>query len=174
MNAICVFDPASSYNSAKISGYVAFHQCTPSSETCVIINLSGLPPNSAHGIHIHEEGDLTKGCESLCAHYNPHNKLHGNIRNNGKNRHVGDLVNNVFSDEKGNVKFYYHDDLVSLFEPHSVIGRSVVIHEKPDDLGIYRDEDTPRGKESGKTGNAGKRIACSLIGRTKTDFHISK
>jgi Cu-Zn family superoxide dismutase len=171
MNAICIFDPNSSFNSAKLRGYISFHQCDKNTITKILVDLSGFKPNKIHAIHIHEEGDLSKGCESLCAHYNPFGKLHGNFILNKKDRHVGDLVNNIQSDSNGNVKLQFFDDLVSLFEPYSVIGRSIVIHEKEDDLGIYRNENTPQGKESGKTGNAGKRISCSIIGRSKTDFH---
>lgn len=47
---------------------------------------------------------------------------------------------------------------MTLYGDHSIIGRSVVIHEKTDDLGKGGDE------ESKKTGNAGPRIACSVIG----------
>jgi Cu-Zn family superoxide dismutase len=171
MNAICIFDPNSSFNTAKLSGFVSFHQCDVNKNTKIVVNLSGFKPNKIHAIHIHEEGDLSKGCTSLCAHYNPFGKLHGNIFIHGNDRHVGDLINNIQSDSKGEVKITFYDNLVSLFEPYSVIGRSIVIHEKEDDLGIYRNDNTQQGKESGITGNAGKRISCSIIGRSKTDFH---
>jgi len=171
MNAITIFDPNSSFNSAKISGYITLHQCDKNTKTLINISLQGFSPNKQHGIHIHEEGDLSKGCDSLCGHYNPFNQLHGNSFLYGKARHVGDMCNNIKSNEKGEVNFKFYDDLIDLYGPYTVIGRSIVIHEKADDLGLYRNEDTILGKESAKTGNAGKRIACSIIGRTKTDFH---
>lgn len=37
----------------------------------------GLKPNSLHGFHIHEFGDLIEGCKTAGAHYNPHGKKHG-------------------------------------------------------------------------------------------------
>ena len=171
MNAIAIIDHNSSFNSAKLSGFVSFHQCDAKTQTIVHIKLSGLPPNSTHGIHVHEEGDLSKGCESLCAHYNPYNTKHGSSVLYGTDRHVGDMCNNVVSDSKGNVDYTYIDDLIDLFEPNSIIGRSIVIHADPDDLGRYRNQTTQKGIDSGKTGNAGKRIACAVIGRSKTDFH---
>ena len=32
-----------------------------------------------HGFHVHEYGDLTDGCESACAHFNPDNQEHGGL-----------------------------------------------------------------------------------------------
>ena len=51
-----------------------------------------------------------------------------------------------------------YDNLVKLSGKYSVIGRSMIIHEDEDDLGKGGNE------ESLKTGNAGKRIACGIIG----------
>ena len=45
-----------------------------------------------------------------------------------------------------------------------IIGRSIIIHEDEDDCG------TGPNAESLKTGNAGKRIACAVIGYSKENF----
>lgn len=178
MNAIAVFDPKSSFNSIKCNGTVKFHQCSPKHKTVVTFNLSDLPTNSTRGIHIHQLGDLTKGCASLCQHWDPNSKQrHGNIELFGSDRHVGDMINNIVADKNGKVNFSYEDELIDLFPPFSIIGRSIVIHEREDDLGIFRDEHdkngklTKRAEESGKTGNAGSRVACSIIGITDHHFH---
>jgi Cu-Zn family superoxide dismutase len=80
-----------------------------------------------------------------------------------KNRHVGDL-GNIYSDDNGIARYTFRDDVIKLSGKHSIIGRSVVIHEKPDDCG--QGQGTDRA-ESLKTGNAGKRIACAVIGYAK-------
>ena len=62
------------------------------------------------------------------------------------------------ADSVGNGRYEHHDHQVMLFGAYSVIGRSCVLHKKEDDLGLGGDE------ESLKTGNAGARIACGVIG----------
>ena len=116
--------------------------------------ISGLTPGK-HGFHIHESGDLSVGCKSLCSHYNPHNKNHGGPED--VDRHVGDL-GNIEANSKGVAEVNIIDKLVKITGKYSVIGRSMIIHEKEDDLG-KGDND-----ESLITGNAGKRIACGIIG----------
>lgn len=171
MNAIAYFDPNASCNSDyKISGTVKFHQCSPSDPTVIQINLNcpSLPSGSYHGIHIHTCGDLTQGCTSACDHFNPYDQLHGSSELHGKRRHVGDLINNIIIDKNHNSTDVFRDNLVKLFGPlsTSVIGRSVVVHADADNCGIDRNVD----KESAKTGKAGKRIACAVIGLTNTNF----
>jgi len=150
--AICVLHMA---DSGKKIGKVTFNQ--QSDNQCQIIaDLYGLNDYTGEkGFHIHEYGDLTEGCHSLCSHYNPYKKQHGGFHSN--NRHVGDL-GNVEIENNGRVNHMWLDTQVKLYGPTSVIGRSIVLHEKKDDLGLGGNP------ESLKTGNAGKRIACGIIG----------
>jgi Cu-Zn family superoxide dismutase len=118
--------------------------------------------NSSHGIHIHEAGDLSDKCMGACGHFNPYNKQHGGPTS--KERHVGDLGNIRF-DARGVAKFRMEDDLVKLRGTKAnVIGRSLVIHEDMDDLGMGNHND------SLTTGHAGKRITCAVIGYSKRNF----
>lgn len=49
-------------------------------------------------------------------------------------RHVGDL-GNAKADAAGNANIYLTDSQIQLVGPNSIIGRTMVLHEKPDDLG---------------------------------------
>lgn len=149
MNAIAIIE------SELVNGWLTFHQCYEHTECIVNINLSG-QPDTVHAIHIHEFGDTSQGCESLGPHWNPTKTTHGSILVPERPRHSGDLCSNIVFDQEGKFIFTYKDPLINVEE---IYGRSVVIHDKPDDLGLGKD------KESLKTGNAGKRIACAVIGR---------
>ena len=85
-------------------------------------------------------------------HYNPDSVDHGDI-NEG---HVGDL-GNITADESGMAKFTIEAKRVDLLGDRSVVGRGIVVHAGPDDLGKGGDA------ESLKTGNAGDRLACGVI-----------
>lgn len=107
------------------------------------------------GFHIHAFGDNTNGCTSAGPHFNPAGKNHGAPEDD--ERHVGDL-GNISTDSNGVAKGTKQDTLIKLFGEHSVIGRSVVVHDATDDLGKGGHAD------SLKTGNAGGRAACGVIG----------
>lgn len=124
------------------------------------VTASGLTPGE-HGFHIHSKGDLSDGCTSLCSHYNPFNKTHGGIHD--ENKHLGDL-GNVVADKSGNVNHRLFAKGVFLNGIYSVVGRSLILHKDRDDLGKYSGPDEKKREESLKTGNAGKRIMCGVIG----------
>src|SRR5437870_5103788 len=98
MEGIAYFDPKASSNKGKISGTVHLEEQKSGGNTKISIRLSGFDANTVHGIHIHQYGDLTEGCKSACAHYNPFDEEHGDgtyqleRKGDGSNkRHVGDL-----------------------------------------------------------------------------------
>ena len=118
--------------------------------------------DSYHGFHVHEAGDLSEKCIGACAHFNPYNKNHGGP--NSYERHVGDL-GNIYFDKKGTAYINFKDNYIKLRGTKSnIIGRSLVIHESLDDLGMGGHQD------SLTTGHAGDRITCAVIGYSKKMF----
>ena len=152
MKAIAVFNH-------KVTGTVTFEE--DGDYVIMDIQLKGLSKNGLHGFHVHEAGDLTDKCESMCAHFNPYNKQHGGP--GSKNRHVGDL-GNLKSDKNGNVNIKISDNMIKLKGKANIIGRGLIIHADEDDLGNGTNE------ASKINGNSGKRIACAIIGISKNNF----
>ena len=143
-----------------IKGTVKFTEV--GSKIKIDLYLSGLKPNSLHGFHIHEAGDLTDKCTSMCSHFNPYGQTHGCP--GMKQRHVGDL-GNIQTNNKGEAKYSFFDDVIKLRGTKAnILGRGLIIHADPDDCG------QGGNAESLKTGNAGKRIACAIIGYSKDNF----
>ncbi|KAI0662092.1 superoxide dismutase [Cubamyces menziesii] len=138
-----------------VSGTVTFIQPYPTAPVTVSGEIKNLDPSAQRGFHIHASGDLSNGCISAGPHFNPFGRTHGAPTDT--NRHVGDL-GNIESDSAGVATFSFEDHLISLNGPLSIIGRAVVVHAGTDDLGRGGDE------ESMKTGNAGARAACGVIG----------
>lgn len=60
----------------NIKGTVKFTEDLPNKRIIIELNITGLKPNSLHGFHVHEAGDLTDKCTSMCAHFNPFTPLH--------------------------------------------------------------------------------------------------
>jgi Cu-Zn family superoxide dismutase len=140
-------------SSEGVSGTIFFSQ-EGDGPTTVTGNVSGLKPG-LHGFHVHALGDTTNGCLSTGPHFNPNSKEHGAPTD--ENRHAGDL-GNITAGDDGKVTFTVTDNQIPLTGPNSIIGRAVVVHGDPDDLG--------RGNHelSKTTGNAGGRVACGIIG----------
>ncbi len=146
----------------KIKGTVRFTEELENNRIRIDVDVSGLKQNSLHGFHVHEAGDLSDKCTSMCAHFNPYGKTHGCP--GMSNRHVGDL-GNIITNEKGIARYTFYDDIIKLRGVKAnIIGRGLIIHEDKDDCGKGNNE------ESLKTGNAGKRIACAVIGYSKENF----
>ncbi|XP_068186657.1 superoxide dismutase [Cu-Zn] [Antennarius striatus] len=150
--AVCVLKGA-----GPVVGTVYFEQESDSAPVKLTGEITGLT-SGQHGFHVHAFGDNTNGCISAGPHFNPYNKTHAGPSD--ADRHVGDL-GNVTAGQDGIAKINITDKMLTLNGPLSIIGRTMVIHEKADDLGKGGNE------ESLKTGNAGGRLACGVIGITQ-------
>ncbi|CAG2107383.1 unnamed protein product [Medioppia subpectinata] len=147
--------------SNTVNGLVRFETTADGNNVTVSINVTGLVPAGDHGFHVHKFGDLSDGCMSTGPHFNPYNQTHG--APNDTVRHVGDL-GNILSDKDGNIVLSYNDSQIKLSGANNIIGRAVVFHALVDDLGRGMGE---RTAESKKTGNAGGRVGCAVIGIAK-------
>lgn len=145
--AICVLTPT---KGSKVSGKVTFTQQADGVQ--VEATVSGLAPNSKHGFHIHEFGDISsEDGSSLGGHFNPGGAAHG--APDADVRHAGDL-GNIEADAQGNATLKMVDKHLEIHGKDSILSRGVVVHEKADDFGQ-------------PVGNAGARIAVGAIGLAK-------
>ncbi|KAI8336251.1 CuZnSOD [Chlamydoabsidia padenii] len=152
VKAVCVL-----LGDSKVTGTVTFTQESEKAPTAIDANISGLTEGK-HGFHVHEFGDTTNGCISAGNHFNPFDKPHGAPED--EIRHLGDL-GNVIAGADGKATLKVTDNHIKLMGPHSVIGRTVVVHADEDDLGKTSHE------LSKATGNSGDRLACGVIGVCK-------
>lgn len=119
----------------------------------VHVNIDGLPPYQPgsknknpigpFGFHIHEYGNCSVGgsddpFKEAGGHWNPTNQPHGN--------HAGDFPVLFSNDGRAIMSFF-----TNKFKVKDVIGKSIIIHENPDD---YRTQ---------PAGDSGKRLACGVI-----------
>ena len=113
------------------------------------IHIEKAPPGT-HGLHIHEKGDCSDPkAASAGGHFNPGSMPHAGPME--MKRHAGDLGNiEIKADGTGDLDIT-SDMLTVKAGPNSVVGRSVVFHEKADDLTTQ------------PTGNAGGRFGCGVI-----------
>jgi Cu-Zn family superoxide dismutase len=148
LKAIAVLHPT---EDNKITGTVTFTEVADGVQ--VQAEITGLTPGE-HGFHVHEFGDCSAAdASSAGAHFNPTNQPHA--APDAAARHVGDM-GNVEADASGVAKLNYLDHNMSLTnDQRSIIGRSVLVHAKEDDL------------KSQPAGDSGARVACGVIGRAK-------
>lgn len=132
----------------NIIGNVWFYQTTYG--VLVVSDISGLPttPNVCaepiFAFHIHEGGRCSGNSidpfMDALTHYNPHNCPHP--------YHAGDLPP-LF----GANSYAFSVVLTTRFRIEDIIGKTVIIHSKPDDFTTQ------------PSGNSGTKIACGVIRR---------
>lgn len=135
--------------SSEVSGTVTF---TPEAKGKVKVTarVTGLEPNTKHGFHVHQYGDLSspKG-KATGGHFNP--ESHDHALPAKEVRHAGDF-GNLEANAKGVAELELVVDNITLVHgKDAILGRGVIVHAKPDDGGQ-------------PTGNAGARIAQGVIG----------
>ena len=139
---------------AEGSSIAGSAQFTDSAEGLkVLVSISQAPPGK-HGLHIHQFGSCEDGAKAAGGHYNPDNVMHGFLVTDGFSKaHAGDFGNiEVGPDGTGRLELTI-PGLNLAGGKHTIGGRAVVLHEKPDDFGQ-------------PTGNAGGRIGCGTIAIT--------
>lgn len=142
--AIAILIPTSGN---KAHGIIHFSQKGDSVQ--ITGEIAGLTPGE-HGFHVHEFGDASApDASSAGDHFNPAKMPHGSPAD--EKRHVGDL-GNIKADQTGRAVVNITDKVIRLSGPHSIIGRSIVVHAGADDL------------KSQPSGEAGARAACGVIG----------
>ncbi|CAB3776137.1 superoxide dismutase family protein [Pararobbsia alpina] len=118
----------------------------------VTYNLQGLPPDSDHGLHIHERGDcIAAGPAGLGPIFNPLPAPVGAGRN--LVHAEGDLPD-IHADSNGVAAGFFVIPDLSLDGVRSVIGRILVVHRDPDDPYTM----VPNFSD-------GPRLACGVIER---------
>lgn len=132
---------------SSLSGTADF---VPHQEQLMItVSLKGAPPGP-HAVHIHEKGDCSApDASSAGAHFNPGGHKHGSP--GAPEHHAGDLGNIIVGEDGTGTLMFHTSDLTVSGEPGGVLGRAIIVHEKPDDF------------ITDPTGNAGGRIGCGVI-----------
>ncbi|XP_004579396.2 extracellular superoxide dismutase [Cu-Zn] [Ochotona princeps] len=152
--ASCQVQPSASLDAEqpRVSGIIVFRQQGPDAKLEAFFDLEGFPAeanSTSRAIHVHEFGDLSQGCDSTGPHYNPLAVPHP--------QHPGDFGNFAV---RGDGRLWKHRTglAASLAGPHSIVGRAVVVHAGEDDMG---NGSNPASLENG---NAGRRLACCVVG----------
>ena len=146
--ATATVEPSKAPGQDNVAGTVTF---TPAGNGVKVhAEITGLTPNGKHGFHIHEKGDLSApDLASAGTHFNPGGHKHGGP--DAAERHGGDL-GNLEADANGKATYDATIQGITLDEGATgIIGKSVIVHEKADDL------------KSDPSGNSGARIGGGVI-----------
>lgn len=128
--------------SNQISGQVTFTQAAAGG---VDVQVTLQNATGEHGIHVHEGGECGTDGKAAGPHWNPQNEKHGVLGSTP--HHMGDLGNIT----GGSLTMHVPDWTIGDGSPSDVIGHTVVVHAKVDDL------------KTDPSGNSGDRIACGAI-----------
>jgi Cu-Zn family superoxide dismutase len=142
-----------SRSGSKVTGKVIFTQDS-SGQTRAEVWIANATPGT-HGLHIHEKGDCSApDATSAGGHFNAAGNPHAAPTD--KARHNGDFGNiEIGADGKGHMVIT--TDMLSVTDgPNCVVGKSVIFHEKADDL------------KTQPTGAAGARYGCGVVILTPT------
>jgi Cu-Zn family superoxide dismutase len=133
----------------RASGVVMFKQGRDG-KVEITGRVEGLTPNSMHGFHVHQYGDVSApNGASAGDHYNPLGHKHALPEE--KVRHAGDF-GNLEADADGVANFRLVVDNISMAgRRNPIIGRGLIVHAKAD-----------TGAQP--SGDAGDRIASAVIG----------
>jgi len=117
----------------------------------ITLELRGATPGP-HAVHLHTVGDCSApDASSAGPHFDPDQHPHGGPGHTP--HHAGDFGNmSVGTDGRGYLELV-SPDLTLDSGPRGIVGRSLVVHEKADDLA------------SQPAGNSGARIACGVVVR---------
>jgi Cu-Zn family superoxide dismutase len=147
--AMATIEPSKAPGQDNVRGTVHF-TAAPAGGLKVHAQITGLEPNSKHGFHIHEKADLSApDLASAGGHFNPAMHKHGGPE--GNERHGGDL-GNLEADADGKANYEATIPGLTIDDAKTgVVGHSVIVHEKADDL------------KTDPSGNSGARIAGGVI-----------
>jgi Cu-Zn family superoxide dismutase len=136
------------------AGSATFKESNDGKQLSITVKLKNLPVGE-HAVHLHQNPVCdAPDFKTAGGHFNPDGKQHGML--NPMGHHAGDMPKNISIGENHTGEINYKVDYLTL-EPGaatSVLGRSIMVHEKADDM------------KTDPTGNAGNRIACGVIPAT--------
>ena len=133
------------------AGTAKFTESKDGKELTIRLSLKNIPAGD-HAVHIHQSPSCdAPDFKTAGGHFNPDGKQHG--MDNPMGHHNGDLPKNITIDENhtGDLTVKVNYLTLAPDAPNSVIGHSIMVHEKADDM------------KTDPTGNAGNRIACGVI-----------
>jgi Cu-Zn family superoxide dismutase len=110
-----------------------------------------------HGMHIHQYGDLSKGCNSTGGHFDAHVAHQHHSNRTDPSGHTGDF-GNIWANDSGVANVNINDSFVQLHGPASIVGRALLIHVNRDDLGKGDAK-----SHTSDTGNSGPPLACGIV-----------